>query len=65
MVHSSFNIQYQSTGIGPLPSLSEIELRRSIRGLFLSTFVALSDGCACKKYVLQIPINSVVLVRAK
>ena len=38
LVCSSFNIQYQSTGIGSMPSLSEIELKRSVRGLFLSTY---------------------------
>ena len=37
-VCSSFSIQYQSTEVGSLPSLSEIELRRSVRGLFLSTY---------------------------
>ena len=35
MVRSSFNIWYQSTGNGSLPSLSEIELRQSIWGVFL------------------------------
>ena len=34
MVRSSFNIQYQSTGIGSLSLLVEIEPRRSIRGVF-------------------------------
>ena len=51
MVCSSFNIQYQSTGVGSLPSLSEIELRRTVRGLF-SYSITLSDGRACIKYVI-------------
>jgi len=34
MVFSFFNIQYQSMGVGLLPSLDEIELRQSIGGLF-------------------------------
>ena len=34
MVSSYFNIQYQSTGVGSLSLLDEIELRRSIRGVF-------------------------------
>ena len=38
MVRSSFNIQYQSTGVGPLPSLSEIELRRSIQVVCLRQY---------------------------
>ena len=49
MVCSSFNIQYQSTGVGSLPSLSEIELRRTVQGLF-SYSMALSDGRVCIKY---------------
>ena len=48
MVCSSVSIQYQRTGFGALPSLSEIELRRTMRGLF----TALSDGRACIKYVI-------------
>ena len=36
MVFSSFNIQYQSTGIGSLSSLNEIELKRSLRGLLMN-----------------------------
>ena len=43
MVRSSFNIQYQSTGIGSLSSLREIELRRNVQGLFLA-LRALFDG---------------------
>ena len=38
MVCSSFNIQYQSTGVDSLPSLDEFGLERSIRGFFLSTY---------------------------
>ena len=38
MVRSSLNVQYQSTGIGSLPSLDEIQLEQSIQGLFLSTY---------------------------
>ena len=34
MVSSSFNIQYQRTGIGSLSSLDKIELKRSLGGLF-------------------------------
>ena len=56
MVRSSLNIQYQSTGVGSLPSLSEIELIRTVRGLF-SYRMTLSNGRACKKYILQIPIQ--------
>ena len=33
MACSSFNIQYQNTGIGSLPSLDEIELRRTLQGV--------------------------------
>ena len=36
MVYSSLNIQYQSTGVGLLPFLGEIELEQSIQYLFLS-----------------------------
>ena len=35
MVCSSVNIEYQSTGVGSLPSLSEIEVRRLVRGVSL------------------------------
>ena len=34
VVHSFLNIQYQSTGLGSLPLLIEIQLRRSIRVVF-------------------------------
>ena len=48
MVCSSVSIQYQRTGVSTLPSLSEIELRQTIRGLF----TALSNERACIKYVI-------------
>ena len=35
MVRSSFSIQYQSTGIGSLPILSEIGPRQLVRGVAL------------------------------
>ena len=35
MVYRSFNIQYQNTGIGSLPSLDEIELRQTLQGVLL------------------------------
>ena len=44
MVCGSFNIQYQSTGVGSLPSLDEIKLERSIRYLFLSIYGTFRDG---------------------
>ena len=47
-VCGSFNIQYQSTGVGSLPSLSEIELRRSIRGWGLSTCGTFRWTCLLK-----------------
>ena len=34
MVCSSLNIQYQSMGVGLLPSFDKIELRRNGRGVF-------------------------------
>ena len=39
LVCGFFNIQYQRTGISPLSSFNEIELRQSIRGLFPSIYV--------------------------
>ena len=39
MVRSSFNIQYQSTGVGSLPSLDKIGLEQSIR-----------DGVLCHRH---------------
>ena len=46
MVCNSINIQYSSTGIGSLLSLSEIDLIWTIWGLF-SYSTAFSDGRAC------------------
>ena len=52
MVLSSFNIQYQSTGIGSLPSLDEIELRSSVRDC-LEALMALSGKRARMKFFLE------------
>ena len=52
MVRSSFNIQYQSTGIGSLSSLDEIELKRSVRGLFLSTYGTFRWTCLWRARIL-------------
>ena len=38
-------------GVSSLPLLVEIELRRTVRGLF-SYSITLSDGRACIKYVI-------------
>ena len=56
-VHSSFNIQYQSTWVDPLPSLSEIELRRSVRGLFPSSYGTFRWPGTYKIFFLEISIK--------
>ena len=57
MVRGSFNIEYQSTRAGSLPSLVKIEVRRSVRGLFLSTYGTFPMAVLVKNILLRILIK--------
>ena len=51
------SFQYQSTGVDSSPSLGKIELMRSVRGLFLSTYGTFRWPGTYKIFLLEISIK--------